>query len=307
MLLIFTNSLDGTADEIVRRIGSNQVFRFNLDLWRDYTFHVDGGGFFITDPTGRTCSSSNVRAAYVRKPSFDDPLNIPEGGCPEAWLRAQIGYFVQEMYNWCNNCGLVRLVEKGAQSRFGKFTQMWAASRHFSVPTWKFIRGVPIHSDDHGFIVKPLTADFIGDYKIMFTTRVKPSELDPAYPWLLQEEILASHDVTVVYVAGKCFGFGLDRSTFSGVDWRKHINREELTWTPWTLGAANEKRICRFMEEANLDFGRLDFLACDDKLQFLEVNPNGQWAWLDPDGAYGIFDAVINVLTKGWISHSTYD
>jgi hypothetical protein len=305
MLLIFTNSLDGTTDEIVRRIGSNRVFRFNVDLWRDYTFRVDGDGFRLTDPTGRTCASADVRSAYVRKPSFDNPLTIPEGGCPEAWLRAQLSYFVQEIYNWCHQQGLIRLVEKGAQNRFGKFSQMWAAARHFPVPSWHFTRGTPIESDEHEYIVKPLTADFIGDYKLLFTTRAVPSELDPAYPWLLQKEVIASHDVTVVYVSGQCFGFGLDRSTFSGVDWRKHINREELAWKPWNLSAADEKNICAFMENAKLDFGRLDFLACGDGLQFLEVNPNGQWAWLDEDGAHGIFDAVIRVLTADWISQPT--
>lgn len=296
MLLILTNSLDGTTDEIVRRIGADKVFRFNVDLWKDYLIHVDQNGFLLADPTGRACASADVRAAYVRKPSFDDPLAIPEGGCPEGWLRAQINYFVQEIYNWCHHNGLVRLVEKGAQSRFGKFSQMWTASRHFSVPSWRFTRGAPIDSDHDAYIVKPLTADFVGDYKLMFTTRTAPSELDPAYPWLLQKEVIASHDVTVVYVSGQCFGFGLDRTTFSGVDWRKHINRDELAWKPWNLSASDEKRICAFMEEAKLDFGRLDFLACGDELQFLEVNPNGQWAWLDEDGTHGIFDAVIRVL-----------
>lgn len=80
------------------------------------------------------------------------------------------------------------------------------ASRHFSVPSWRFTRGAPIDSDHDAYIVKPLTADFVGDYKLMFTTRTAPSELDPAYPWLLQKEVIASHDVTVVYVSGQCFG-----------------------------------------------------------------------------------------------------
>lgn len=305
MLLILTNSIDGTTDEIVRRIGADKVFRFNTDLWRDYQIYVDPDGFYLTDPTGRTCASGDVRSAYVRKPSFDDPLTIPEGGCEEAWLRAQISYFVQELYNWCERHGLARLVEKGAQSRFGKFSQMWTASRHFSVPTWCFTRGAPAVADGHEYIVKPLTADFIGDYKFLFTTRAAPTELDPAYPWLIQQEVSASHDVTVVYVRGQCFAFGLDRSSFSGVDWRKHINREDVAWKPWRLTESEEAAIRAFMEEARLDFGRLDFLACDQELQFLEVNPNGQWAWLDEDGEQGIFDAVINVLTNGWMTHPT--
>lgn len=302
MLLILTNSLDGTTDEIVRRIGSDKVFRFNVDFWRNYVFRVDQHGFRLIDPSGRQCDSEELRAAYVRKPSFDDPLSIPEGGCPEAWLRAQVNYFVQELYNWCEQQGLVRLVEKGAQTRFGKFSQMWTASQYFPVPDWQFTRGKPLQSDGHAYIVKPLTADFIGDYKLLFTTRAAPRELDPTYPWLLQREVAASHDVTVVYVSGQCFAFGLDRSTFSGVDWRKHINREELAWKPWHLSESDRVAIRALMHDARLDFGRLDFLACGDELQFLEVNPNGQWAWLDEDGEQGIFDAVISVLTEDWMT-----
>jgi hypothetical protein len=182
---------------------------------------------------------------------------------------------------------------------------MWTASHYFSVPSWRFTRGAALESDGHGQIVKPLTADFIGDYKLLFTTRAAPGDLDPAFPWLFQQEVTASHDVTVVYVCGQCFAFGLDRSTFSGVDWRKHINREELAWQPWHLSESERDAIRSFMRDARLEFGRLDSLACDEELHFLEVNPNGQWAWLDEDGEQGIFDAVIGVLTDGWMTHPT--
>lgn len=300
MLLILTNSLDGTSDEIVRRVGTGSVFRFNIDLWQDYHFEVDKEGFFLSDQTGRTCRSSDLRAAYLRKPTFDDPISIPEGGSCEAWLRNQIGYFLQELYNWCQRRGLVRLVEKGAQNRFGKFSQMWMAQRHFDVPEWKYTHGDGLGTWSEPCITKPLTADFTGGYRFLFTTRVDPTDLDPAYPWLLQKEIDATHDVTVAFVKGNCFAFGLDRASFQGIDWRKHINRQELQWKPWVLTKDEEHRIRSFMRDAQLDFGRLDFLADERSLYFLEVNPNGQWAWLDMDGEQGLFDAVVGELTRGW-------
>jgi hypothetical protein len=290
MLLILTNSLDGTSDEIVRRVGSEQVFRFNVDLWKDYILTVNSNGFFISDPTGRTCRSEGIRAAYVRKPSFDDPLTIPEGGCEEAWLRTQIAYVVQELYNWCNSKGLVRLVEKGAQNRLGKFSQLWIAQKYFPVPRWRFQHNPEgVEVDFSPCIVKPLTADFIEEYQFLFTKRADPLELDPSYPWMIQKEVDASHDVTVVYVRGVSFAFRLDRATFEGVDWRKHINRQSLDWEAWGLSNEQEERI-----------GRLDFLMSGDVLYFLEVNTNGQWAWLDEEGRCGVFDAVVSELTRDW-------
>ncbi len=300
VLLILTNSVDGTTDEIVRRVGTSRTFRFNIDLWKDYEIGFDTHGFCLADPSGRECRSKDVRAAYVRKPTFDDPLAIPEGGCCEGWLRLQISYLLQEIYNHCRDAGVVRLVEKGAEKRFGKFSQLRLARKHFEVPHWEFVKTSDPVQFPEPCITKPLTADFVENYKLLFTRAVVPADLDPAFPWLLQRKIEAEADVTVVFVAGRCFAFALDRNTFVGVDWRKHINKVKLDWRRISLAPDLEDSIRRFMSEAGLQFGRFDFLRAGEQFYFLEVNPNGQWAWLDLDGSEGIFDAVVEELTKNW-------
>ncbi len=305
MLLILTNSIDGTTDEIVRRVGSNRVFRFNIDLWRDYEFEFSPQGFWLSDPTGRSLQSREIRVAYLRKPSFDDSIAIPKGGCTEAWLRAQLQYVIQEIYNYCRDAGFVRLVEKGAQQRFGKFSQMRLASEYFVVPDWRFVKRAIPPTFTKPTITKALVADFVEDYQFLFTKQVESGALDPAYPWLLQDEVEADADLTVVYVKGQSFAFVLDRSSFDGVDWRKHINKKELYWRRYQISHDLDRSIRAFMEGARLDFGRLDFLLKDQTAYFLEVNPNGQWAWLDVDGSEGIFAAVVNELTRDWTEQGT--
>jgi len=52
------------------------------------------------------------------------------------------------------------------------------------------------------------------------------------------------------------------------------------------------------MDDLKLSFGRLDFLLDDEKRYwFCEVNPNGQFAWLDLSGEYGLLQAVINEIS----------
>jgi|LakMenE18May11ns_1017448.scaffolds.fasta_scaffold9810183_1 hypothetical protein len=300
MLLILTNSIDGTSDEIVRRVGAARAFRFNVDLWQDYQIEVTGEGFALSDPSGRHVHSHQIEACYVRKPTFDDPLSIPEGGCLEAWQRSQISYLCQELYNICKRSGKIRLVEKGAQQRFGKFSQMQVAANYFSVPSWRFTKGSVSPHFDRPTIAKTLVADFVENYRVFFTTRVESGTLDPQYPWFLQDEVDADFDLTVVYVAGRSFAFTLDRNSFDGVDWRKQINKTDLPWIRYKISQDFDERIRRFMTEAQLEFGRLDFLLADGIEYFLEVNPNGQWAWLDMEGKEGVFDAVIAELTKNW-------
>jgi glutathione synthase/RimK-type ligase-like ATP-grasp enzyme len=51
------------------------------------------------------------------------------------------------------------------------------------------------------------------------------------------------------------------------------------------------------MARLGLSFGALDFvLTPDGRFVFLEINPNGQWMWLDDKLGFGITDAVVDWL-----------
>jgi hypothetical protein len=52
-----------------------------------------------------------------------------------------------------------------------------------------------------------------------------------------------------------------------------------------------------FCDELGMQWGRLDFLQDECGLIFLEFNANGQWAWLDLNGHYGLTDAVVSYLS----------
>ena len=300
MLLILTNSVDSTSDEIVRRIGAGRVFRLNIDQWRQYRLVIDRDGFEISDPSGRSIRESKVRACYLRKPTFDDPIDIPASGSPEAWTRSEVGAVIGEIYGMCRSRGLVRLVEKGAGIRVGKLQQLRAAERFFRVPRWQYHWGDAVRGFPERAVAKPLGADFVQDWRFFFTSEVVPAELDIGFPWFVQERIDASHDETVVYVDGTIFAFRLDRGTISGIDWRRDIFSRALEWRRQPQDGAFESAVRGFMESAGLAFGRLDFLVRNGERVFLEVNPNGQWGWLDLEGREGIFDRVVQALTQGW-------
>jgi len=47
----------------------------------------------------------------------------------------------------------------------------------------------------------------------------------------------------------------------------------------------------------------MDFLRANGVLWFLELNPNGQFAWLDPAGENGLLDAVADEIRTVWKSN----
>ena len=297
MILILTNSLDTTTDIIIERIGSHKAFRFNLDLYKSYNCCITQDTFIISDLTGRTITETTTNKLYIRKPTHNTEL-AGDGGSSEHYAREQLAYILQEIYNIMYAKNKICLIEKSAERRFGKIMQMRLAEKFFAVPQWQIFWGhnAKLSSLASPTVVKTLTHSFTGDYKILFTKSVDPAQLNPQYPWFIQEQVIAEYDVTVAYVDGEIFAYRLNRDSFDGTDWRQHIYSQELHWEHFKLSSIDEQSIDSFMQSAQLKFGRLDFLMRENKLYFLEVNPNGQWAWLDINEDTGLFSAVINQL-----------
>lgn len=99
-------------------------------------------------------------------------------------------------------------------------------------------------------------------------------------------------------VDGACFTAEIHSgSPAADVDWRSDY--ASLTYEPTTPPPQVRDAVGAFMNDLGLRFGALDFLIPPpDEWVFLEINPNGQWAWIDelsPDIAH----ALATALEKG--------
>jgi hypothetical protein len=87
----------------------------------------------------------------------------------------------------------------------------------------------------------------------------------------------------------------LNRADFPDgvIDWRRARALEpSQRWKPHSLPASMTAGIAQFMSDMSLHYGRLDFLLSGETYWFLEVNPNGEWGWLDERGDAGILDKL---------------
>jgi len=112
--------------------------------------------------------------------------------------------------------------------------------------------------------------------------------------------------VTVAFVYDRAFAFELDRSAFvdRAADWRELPFDEQPQWQPHKLPEHIEAGVFGFMKELGLHFGRLDLLWGADGYHFLEVNTNGEWAWLDSEGRYGLLPKVVEEVSPDTPVHS---
>ena len=297
MLLILSFSLDTTVDLLLEKLVGIETFRFNIDLWNHYTWRADATGFTLWDPTGRICSDREVTAVYFRKLIFNPPrIDVPENGSEENWRRTELELFWKGIRDWAHETGRLALVMPAPTGEWGKIRQMRVAARWFHVPEWRMF-----HNNHEDFftpvVVKTQGAEPVGRETPLMVRRVDPRLLSHEFPWFIQKEITdASHDVTVVWVSGRMFAYELDRSQFTQVDCRESMYSNEMLWRPCLLSQDQQHAISNFMNHTGMKFGRLDFLRMPTGLTFLEVNPNGQYAWLDMEGTNGLLDAVVEEL-----------
>lgn len=149
--------------------------------------------------------------------------------------------------------------------------------------------------------VYPINGDLFG----LFVNRLSPEELQDfsekeEAPIFLQQYMPKSFEVRVTTVGNRHFACKIESqcSPRTQVDWRRY----DLARTPHSdIELPNEiaNNLTELLKRLGLNFGGSDFIVTEDgKWFFLEVNPNGQWLWLESLTGQPISQAISNLLIE---------
>ena len=292
MLLLLTGSEDGTADRIVRE-SKLPLFRFNLDLFSDYNIEISPGRWRITNPTGRSIDSENASRVFWWK-AFSYGLD------QDAFLHEELKYIFRELYSWFGDRHLLIGNPPDLESRIGKLKQLEIARNYFKTAVTQLRVNSPFQTEtERKYIVKSLTSGLTTSSKAMYTQEVDPSDLDPKLLWYVQEKITSSKDVTVLVAGSDFFAYSRSREDLEGLDWRKDQFVRKVPWLDYELSLQQTASIQSFLKALGVEWGRIDFMEVDNDLYFLEINLNGQWAFLDLENKKGVISQVVNYIETG--------
>jgi glutathione synthase/RimK-type ligase-like ATP-grasp enzyme len=114
---------------------------------------------------------------------------------------------------------------------------------------------------------------------------------------LFQERIKHEHAVRLTVVDDRLFATAIHaHSEAAALDWR--TDYDAVTYEIIEVPAQIRSGVLALMKALRLRFGALDFLVCPDRgWVFLEVNPNGQWAWIEQATGQAIAAAIADALT----------
>jgi len=162
-------------------------------------------------------------------------------------------------------------------------------------------------SCESGMVTKMLSSFAIydeGKELVVFTNAVKPEDLEDLSglslcPATFQELLPKALEIRVTVVGRRMMSAAIDSqvSTRAIHDWRRDGLRMLEDWTHYQLPLTIEEKILRLMDYFSLNYGAIDIiLTPDGKHVFLELNPCGEFFWLERCPGLPISDAIADVL-----------
>lgn len=302
IVLIITSSIDGTVDYIIQKYNSPEVCfkRVNVDLFNLYCFDFSSkdGWTIKFRENNEIIELNDVYSIYYRKP------RLPDLSLYEKKYHPMISKDIVSVIN-----GIVDGFDRAVLSKpcllkktENKIFQIqYALANGFFVPD-TYIGNtsdetIPfIHKKS---IIKPISMGKINSENsvdifqtCIFNKSVEDIALTPVY---LQSYIEKKYEVRITIIDGNIFPVKIESS--DQVDWRKKGARNiyAITEIPTEI----EMSCLKMLRDFDLTFGAFDFIVnTSNEWFFLEINPNGQWLWLEQELHLDISKEIVQYLLK---------
>jgi len=145
---------------------------------------------------------------------------------------------------------------------------------------------------DQGMVMKTLTSFSIyerGEQQVVFTNAVRTEDLEHLgelryCPATFQERLPKTLELRATIVGGRVFTAAIDsqQSDKARVDWRRDGIGLIDSWQPYALPVEVEQGLLKLMRALEISYGAADLiLTPEGRHVFLEVNPNGEFFWLE--------------------------
>jgi glutathione synthase/RimK-type ligase-like ATP-grasp enzyme len=121
-----------------------------------------------------------------------------------------------------------------------------------------------------------------------------------AEPYLMQALVPKRYDIRVTVIGNEAFAVGIGSQSVAGsdVDWRRG---EVMDLAHWVEQLPDEvsRRCVELVHSYDLSFGAIDLARRPDGGHtFFELNPNGQWAWLEQRTGLPLRARLADLLTE---------
>lgn len=257
----------------------------------------------------------NIASVWVRGIRNHKTLLASIPSLYQAYARSAVTRHMEAIYGHFKSARWVSDYYALRRADYKPFQLQTAAELGFQVPdtllTSHSVRAKQFIANHSVTITKPIShvlpsSTEKSTISIFFTTKINRDEtvdlsglsLAPA---IFQQAINTVADLRVTVVGDKIFTASItnkDLDKNSSIrDWRIGHYQGRLQIDPYRLSRDIQERCIALVRKLGLQFGAID-LVLDEKngIWFLEINPNGQWAFVEKATGQPIGEALANLL-----------
>lgn len=317
MILIVTNRRDLTSDLVILQLQRRGLsyFRFNtedLPAGTGLTWSIATSPL-VTEllPRQGRIDLASVEAVWYRRPIGPQGLESVQPDAARVFAESETNAARRNLFSvlecfWVSRPEAIQRIDQ-------KMLQLRLASTlGFVIPPTivttdpQAVRNFCATFD--AVVAKPLGRGFIDENGngsiIIFANRLSVADRDrldavKLAPTMFQQLIPKHCDLRVTVVGQRIFAVEI-HSLLGGpftVDWRREP-MEQLRHVPHRLPSLLHNKVLDLVRACNLQFAALDFVVdLDGRYVFLELNPNGQWAWIEQVLGMPISSAIVDLLS----------
>jgi glutathione synthase/RimK-type ligase-like ATP-grasp enzyme len=316
MILVLSDQFDEHADVVIKKLLNRgvEVFRLNLDTesLRNTIVTFNGSSWTIRTKMGQI-QSQEISCVWLRRAFVGMSLqeqNVKDPNCKiwrGEWNKTLLGFYSSiRSIPWLNPL-------KEAYRAENKYFQMEKA-KQVGLTTPPTIvsndrKQLLAFTREHEHVVmKLMYQDFYGDdhgnIKGIYVNRLTHADLEgfgdsSENPIVLQAYIPKGYEVRYTVVGSSHHVCRIDsqRSRIANIDWRRYDipNTPHLPMEP---PLSIREKVTELLNELGINFGALDFIVTpSEDWYFLEVNPMGQWLWIEDLAGLSISDSIADWLT----------
>lgn len=298
-VLVITSSIDLTVDYIEKKYFDELIiYRINVDQLALYEISITNIGIKISNKSIGTIMFNAVDGILYRKPILPDIREFDEAY--HCMIQRDIIALINGMVDSFEGNVLTKpYILHKCENKI--YQLVYAIKNNILIPH-SFIGNSDLELLDRKGgknIIKPITTGKVyhENYCELFQTSYfeeygQEIKLTPVY---IQNYVDKKYEVRLTVVDNNFFCVKIIAGNL--IDWRKSYssNQYEEIIVPNFI----KKQVTKMMNAFNLHFGAFDYIVTDDdKWYFLEVNPNGQWLWLEEELDLKISDSIIDYLCK---------
>ena len=310
-VLLVTASYDDAASEVsesLKRLGV-PAFRLDTDLFptqSNATFDPHSG-LTIESDAGRV-HSNQIRSVWYRRnvaPALPTHLDEYEREfCTRearAFLEGALTSIPTE--RWLSYPSSIWRAER-------KLYQLSVAKQlGLNVPQTAVTNdenAIRLFASGRRVVGKAVSSGYIDSpdgYRAMFTTALDPTDLDELSglslsPVIFQEHVPKAADIRVTIIGGDVFAAEIMSQAHpsSATDWRA-TEDPEIEHRTHDLPGKQKQQCLALVTRLGLEFGAIDLaLTVDGQYVFFEINPNGEWLWLQYQLGFPIAEKIARWL-----------